>query len=116
MTFDEAKCGYKKIDKLRNNLGKYKNILERRMAHGATARDICFGTRECTAMYKLAEGDELLEEPISETRDLGVMFYDWDYTPWDNGNTKATLRPRFMHGVLNNGVMLYPQEKDLIIK
>ena len=116
LTFDAQKCGYKKLDPVRNNIGKYKGILERKLARGASTRDICFGTRECTAVYKLADKNELLEEPIEVSRDFGVMFYDWDYTPWDNGDTKARLRPKFMHGVLNNGVMLYPEEADLFIK
>ena len=61
-----------------DNPGKFQDIVKRRLRKGACYAAPYLGTRECTAHFRLWEGEAI--EGIDETRDLGYMLYDMDYS------------------------------------
>ena len=80
-----------------DNPGKFQDIVKRRLRKGACYAAPYLGTRECTAHFRLWEGGEI--EGIDETRDLGYMLYDMDYTD------PAGVTPLFFRARLENGVL-----------
>lgn len=58
-----------------------------------------FGCREFTAFFSLLDQDSPEPKPIAESRDLGIMLYDMDYS------NPSDIRPIFFHAELKNGVM-----------
>lgn len=80
-----------------DNPGKFQDIVKRRLAKGACYAQPYLGTRECTAYFRLWEGEEI--PAIDETRDLGYMLYDMDYTdPQD-------IVPTFFRAQMVKGVI-----------
>ena len=55
------------------------------------------GTRECTAHLRLWEGGKI--ETIKETRDMGYMLYDMDYS------NPEDIQPMFFHAKMKDGVL-----------
>jgi len=85
------------------NPGKYNAIFERRARKGQCFNQPYLGCREFTCYYKLIEDDTLVvHKPINETRDLGFMLYDMDFS--DITDPKAM----FFRAQLNNGVVYVP--------
>ena len=80
-----------------DNPGKFQDIIKRRLRRGQAYAQPYFGTRECTAHFGLWEGGEI--PTISETRDLGYMLYDIDFS---NPND---IQPMFFRAKLENGVL-----------
>ena len=81
---EEMKASDKRTDSVRNGEtpGKYLAIFERRAKRGQCFNQPYLGCREfsCTTI-KLIENPESEEQkPIAETRDLGFMLYDIDFT------------------------------------
>lgn len=56
-----------------------------------------FGCREFAANFRLWPGGAI--PALAESRDLGLMFYDFDYTD------KANIQPMFFRAVLDSGVV-----------
>jgi CRISPR-associated protein Cas5d len=81
-----------------DNPGKFCEILRRRARKGQCYHQPYFGTREFPASFRLVEDDETVN-PYPETRDLGYMLYDMDYS------APAHITPSFFHARLENGVM-----------
>lgn len=81
-----------------DNPGKFRDILCRRARKGQCYHQPYFGCREFPASFRLVEDDEIIS-PYPETRDLGYMLYDMDYS--DNKN----IVPEWFHGQLVKGVM-----------
>lgn len=80
-----------------DNHGKFQNIVKRRLRRGACYSTPYFGCRECTAHFRLWEGGEI--PAIDETRDLGYMLYDMDYSdPTD-------IQPMFFRARMEHGVI-----------
>ena len=80
-----------------DNHGKFQNIVKRRLRRGACYSTPYFGCRECTAHFRLWEGGEI--PAIDETRDLGYMLYDLDYSdPTD-------IQPMFFRARMEHGVI-----------
>ena len=80
-----------------DNHGKFQDIVKRRLRRGACYSTPYFGCRECTAHFRLWEGGEI--PAIDETRDLGYMLYDMDYSdPTD-------IQPMFFRARLEHGVI-----------
>ena len=80
-----------------DNPGKFQDIVKRRLIRGQYYSQPYFGCRECTANVRLWEGGEI--PSIPETRDLGWMLYDMDYTdPQD-------IQPTFFHARMVNGIV-----------
>lgn len=80
-----------------DNHGKFQDIIKRRLRRGACYSTPYFGCRECTAHFRLWEGGEI--PAIDETRDLGYMLYDMDYSdPTD-------IQPMFFRARMEHGVI-----------
>ena len=78
-----------------DNPGKFQDIVKRRLRKGACYAAPYLGTRECTAHFRLWEGGEI--EGIDETRDLGYMLYDMDYSDSEH------IQPMFFHAKMEHG-------------
>lgn len=77
---------------------KHYNIALRRLRNGQCFHQPCFGCREFPANFKLFEGDSD-KEGIHESRDLGFMLYDMNYT------NPRDIKPMFFRAVMKNGVI-----------
>lgn len=80
-----------------DNHGKFQDIIKRRLRRGACYSTPYFGCRECTAHFRLWEGGEI--PAIDETRDLGYMLYDMDYSDM------ADIQPMFFRARMEHGVI-----------
>lgn len=80
-----------------DNPGKFKDILRRRAEKGQCYHQPYFGCREFPASFCLADAEKF--QPVPETRDLGFMLYDLDYSEPQH------LVPQFFHAKLENGVL-----------
>ena len=80
-----------------DNPGKFQDIITRRLRKGQGRYQPYLGTRECTAHFGLWEGGEI--PTISETRDLGYMLYDLDFSDPND------IQPMFFRAKLENGVL-----------
>ena len=78
-----------------DNPGKFQDIVKRRLRKGACYATPYLGTRECTAHFRLWEGGAI--EGIDETRDLGYMLYDMDYSDPEH------IQPMFFHAKMEHG-------------
>lgn len=81
-----------------DNPGKFQDIVKRRLRKGACYSQPYLGTRECTAHFGLWEGGEI--PSIDESRDLGFMLYDMDYSD-TNDITPMFFRANMVHGVID---------------
>lgn len=80
-----------------DNPGKFQDIVKRRLRRGQCYSQPYLGTRECTAHFRLWEGDEI--PTIQETRDLGWMLWDMNYSDPTN------ITPMFFRAKMVNGVI-----------
>ena len=80
-----------------DNPGKFQDIIKRRLRKGQCFSQPYLGTRECSAHFRLWEGDDI--PTIPETRDLGFMLFDMDYTQPEN------IQPMFFRARMENGVI-----------
>ena len=81
-----------------DNPGKFQDIVTRRMERGQCFHTPYFGCREFPANFRRWPGGPI--PAIPETRDLGLMLYDFDYS--DPASIEPTyFRARLEQGVLN---------------
>ena len=80
-----------------DNPGKFQDIVKRRLRKGACYSMPYLGCRECTAHFRLWEGGEI--PAIDETRDLGYMLYDMDYSDEND------IRPVFFRAKMERGMI-----------
>ena len=80
-----------------DNPGKFQDIVTRRMEKGQCFHTPYLGCREFPAYFRKWSGGPI--PAIKETRDLGFMLYDMDYTDPQN------ITPMFFHAKLENGVL-----------
>ncbi len=85
-----------------DTITKYVAMFHRRIEKGQYFHCPYLGCREFVA--ELLPG-ESAASPIAETRDLGVMLWDIDYTP-------ARNRPRFFAAKLIRGVLEVPDDPE----
>lgn len=83
-----------------DNPGKFQDIVKRRLKKGACYSTPYLGCRECTAHFGLWEGAQEDIPAIDETRDLGYMLYDMDYSDPENITPRFT-RVKMEHGVID---------------
>ena len=81
-----------------DNPGKFQDIVTRRMERGQCFHTPYFGCRECPVSVRRWPGGPI--PTIDETRDLGLMLYDFDYSD-PAAITPTYFRARLEHGVLN---------------
>lgn len=82
------------------NPGKYNAMFERRARKGQCFNQPYLGTRECVASFRFVDyPNEVLSQPISETKDLGIMLYDMDFK--EETADAMFYRPQMVNGVIN---------------
>lgn len=81
-----------------DNPGKFQDIVKRRMERGQCYHTPYFGCREFPAYFQRWTGGSI--PTIDESRDLGLMLYDFDYSDPQN-ITPTYFRAQLEHGVLN---------------
>ena len=84
------------------NPAKYNAMFERRAKKGQCFFQPYLGCREFSCFFKLVDVEKEPSVPIKETRDLGFMLYDMDYSNPDD------IRPAFFRAKLENGVINVP--------
>ncbi len=85
------------------NPGKYYAIFERRTKKGQCFNTPYLGCREFSCAFKLVENPEdEPASPINETRDLGYMLYDLDYSNPDD------IKAAFFRAELQKGALHVP--------
>ena len=97
-----ANTGEADMDAEPNRAVKFMTMFERRASRGQCVNQPYLGCREFAADFRLIDPDDSLARPITETRELGYMLYDLDYS-----NT-ADPTPRFFRASLMNGVVNVP--------
>ena len=78
---------------------KYAAMFERRAKKGQCFNQPYFGCREFSCDFRLVAQDSEPAIPIKETRDLGWMLYDMDFTDMKKP------QPQFFRAQLNNGII-----------
>lgn len=81
-----------------DNPGKFQDIVIRRMERGQCFHTPYFGCREFPVSFRRWPGGPI--PTIDETRDLGLMLYDFDYSD-PAAITPTYFRARLEHGMLN---------------
>ena len=80
-----------------DNPGKFQDIIKRRLRRGQAFAQPYLGCRECTAHFGLLENGGI--PAIAESRDLGWMLSDMDYSRPDD------VTPMFFRARMENGVV-----------
>lgn len=80
-----------------DNHGKFQDIMKRRLRRGQCFHQPYFGCREFPAKFKEWEEDGI--PAIDETRDLGYMLWDLDFS--DSSN----IQPLFFRAKLESGIL-----------
>jgi len=81
---------------------KYAAMFERRAKKGQHFHQPYLGCREFAADVRLVNTAEEPAEPIPETRDLGWMLYDMDYS------NPEDIKPMFFRAEIKNGTVIVP--------
>ena len=81
-----------------DNPGKFQDIVTRRMEKGQCFHTPYFGCREFPARFRRWSGGQV--PAIPETRDFGLMLYDFDFSDPQN-ITPTWFRARMENGVVN---------------
>lgn len=85
--------------------GKYLAMFERRAKKGQCFNQPYLGCREFSASFELVENTSVHHDgfaPISETRDLGYMLYDMDFSDPEN------IMPTFFRCAMDKGKIIVP--------
>ena len=86
------------------NPAKYNAMFERRASKGQCFSQPYLGTREFATSFRLVNPEtDVLDVPVSESRDLGIMLYDMDFDA-DTKNPPAM----FYRARMENGVIIVP--------
>lgn len=84
------------------NPGKYNAMFERRARKGQCFNQPYLGCREFSCSFRFVETPEEETTPITETRDLGFMLYDLDFS------NEMNPQPAFFRAKLESGVIHVP--------
>jgi CRISPR-associated protein Cas5d len=107
---DEEENGSLRLDE---NPGKYNAMFERRASKGQCFTQPYLGTREFSASFRLVNpSDDKLQQPITESKDLGIMLYDMDFEK-DSKSPEAM----FFRANMQNGVIIVPlKDSEEVLK
>lgn len=89
-------------DRSNENPMKYYQMFERRARKGQCFNQPYLGCREFSCYFKLVDPEADAATPINETRELGFMLYDMDFSDETN------ITPAFFKANLINGVVNVP--------
>ncbi|MEI6971297.1 MAG: type I-C CRISPR-associated protein Cas5c [bacterium] len=78
---------------------KYAAMFERRARKGQCFNQPYLGCREFSCEFRLVDAPTEPARPIAETRDLGWMLYDMDFSE------PADPKPQFFHAKMESGVI-----------
>lgn len=84
------------------NPAKYNSMFERRAKKGQCFFQPYLGCREFSCFFRLVDPGKDSAIPINESRDLGFMLYDMDYSDPQN------IKPAFFRAKMGNGVIYVP--------
>jgi CRISPR-associated protein Cas5d len=84
------------------NAAKYQQMFERRASKGQCVNQPYLGCREFAAAFRLVEHSEAELPAIAETRELGFMLHDLDFS------NAADPKPRFFRAQMEQGVVKVP--------
>ncbi len=84
------------------NPGKYNAMFERRARKGQCFNQPYLGCREFSCSYRLVEDPAKEAPPIEESRELGFMLYDLDFSDPEN------IKPAFFRASMQKGVVAIP--------
>ena len=84
-----------------NTPEKHAAIFERRASRGQCFTQPYLGCREFSANWRLVDERETFA-PIAQSKDLGMMLYDMDFSNPENP------QPKFFRAVMNNGTINLP--------
>lgn len=82
-----------------NHPAKFHEMFIRRAEKGQCINQPYLGCREFSCDFRLVEAPENERVPVNDTRDLGWMLYDMDFTNLTNP------RPQFFRAALQNGTL-----------
>lgn len=82
-----------------DNVGKFSEMLKRRIEKGQCYHRPYFGCREFPVQFQMWEEKDIPTAYPNETRNLGFMLFDMDYHDPQN------IRPMFFRAKLENGVL-----------
>ena len=82
-----------------DNVGKFSEMLKRRIEKGQCYHRPYFGCHEFPVQFQMWEEKDIPTAYPNETRDLGFMLFDMDYRDPQN------IRPMFFRAKLENGVL-----------
>ena len=82
-----------------DNEGKFCDTFRRRAEKGQCFHTPYFGTREFPVNFKLYEGGKIKTAYPNETKDLGFMLYDMDYSD------VRDIKPMVFRAVMQNGII-----------
>lgn len=85
-----------------NTPAKFLDMFERRAEKGQCVNQPYLGCREFACDFRLIDPMQEQSNPVKETRDLGWMLYDMDYS------NAADPQPRFFRATLENGILNVP--------
>lgn len=95
------------------NPAKYNAMFERRASKGQCFTQPYLGTRECAASFRLVNpGTDVLDKPIAENRDLGIMLYDMDFESNLKNPPAMFYRARMENGV----IIVPPKDSEEILR
>ena len=80
-----------------DNPGKFQDIIKRRINKGQCYHMPYFGCREFPVNFRLYDFPTV--PTIAESKDLGFMLYDMDYSDLEN------IKPMFFRAIMENGVI-----------
>jgi len=98
----ESACFKKQDVRQDETEAKYAAMFDRRARKGQYFHHPYLGCREFAADVRLVNLEQEPAEPINETRDLGWMLYDMDYSDPDD------IKPMFFRAQLKNGTINVP--------
>ena len=84
-----------------NGFGKFLDMFERRAEKGQCVNQPYLGCREFPAAFRLITGNDTAV-PIAETRDLGWVLYDLDFT------NRSSPMPKFFKARMVQGTVYVP--------
>ena len=95
------------------NPAKYNAMFERRASKGQCFTQPYLGTRECSASFRLMNPEtDVLDSPIAENRDLGIMLYDMDFEINLKNPPALFYRARMENGV----IIVPPKDSEEILR
>ena len=87
---------------------KYTEMFTRRASKGQCVNQPYLGCREFSAEFSLVNADTPPAQPIGDTRDLGWLLHDMDYTH------PSDPQPRFFRAQMNLGVIEVPPFEEAV--